>query len=279
MSMVRDSLRYGHAVGRVRVRETRLLSRSHFERLLDAATFSDQLRILSDTPYGGHFDGVSSIEGLQAAMDRVRLQLHDDLLGRSGLPEPITRFFALLDGYQEARNGTAENPAEWAADIALYKEIVATAEASGCASLRELAALLADVANLKVLVRSKARGEAGSWDPEMFVPAGAITQERLVALHRLPAEEVAAQLAALDLLKGIDPQQILDPARFDVVADVVVASRMRESSALVAAGAGPVITYVVLQRIEMIVVRTLLAGVMAGVSRDLLRTRFREIFR
>jgi len=279
VSMIRDSLRYGHAVGRVRVRETRLLSQSHLERLLDAATFSDQLRILSDTPYGGHLDGVSSIEGLQAAMDRMRSQSHDDLLGRSGLPEPITKFFALLDGYQEARNGSAEDPADWAADVALYQEIVATAEASRCVSLRELAALLADVANLKVLVRSKARGEAGSWDPEMFVAGGAITRERLLALHRLPAEEVASQLAALELLKGIDVQHILDPARFDVVADVVVTSRMRESSALVAVGAGPVITYVVLQRIEMVVVRALLAGVMAGVSRDLLRTRFREIFR
>lgn len=277
--MVRDSLRYGHVVGRIRVRETRLLSSSHFERLLDAATFSDQLRILSDTPYGGHFDGVSTIEGLQTAMDHLHSQLHDDLLGRSGLPEPIKKFFALLDGYQEARDRTAEDPAEWTADVAHYKEIVSTAESSGCASLRELASMLADVANLKVLVRSKARGEPGSWSPGMFVPGGAITRERLVALHRLPAEEVASQIAALDLLKGIDPQQILDPARFDVIADVVVASRMRGSSALVAAGAGPVITHVVIQRIEMVVVRTLLAGVMAGVSRDLLRTRFREILR
>jgi V/A-type H+-transporting ATPase subunit C len=88
---IADPKRYGFAVGRVRVLETRLLGRSTFERLLDAHSFREQLRILSETPYGVYLEGVTTAEGVEAALDGSLRDLYNDFLEQANLPEDIVR--------------------------------------------------------------------------------------------------------------------------------------------------------------------------------------------
>ena len=51
-----DAQRYGFAVGKVRVLQTRVFGAGTYERLLDAPTFSEQTRVLSDTIYGRYLE-------------------------------------------------------------------------------------------------------------------------------------------------------------------------------------------------------------------------------
>ncbi|MDH4139395.1 MAG: V-type ATPase subunit [Coriobacteriia bacterium] len=100
---IADPRRYGFAVGRVRVLETRLLSRATFERLLDAAGFADQRRILSETPYGGYLETADTPEDIERALDRTLADLYADFLEQANLPEPIVLYFRTGHDFENLR--------------------------------------------------------------------------------------------------------------------------------------------------------------------------------
>ncbi len=88
----RESIRYGFAVGRVRVLETRVFGLATYERLLDAPTFAEQLRILSDTVYGSYLEGVETPAEVEIRLDEA-LEDFYAFLGESNLPDPVVRYF------------------------------------------------------------------------------------------------------------------------------------------------------------------------------------------
>lgn len=94
----RDGLRYGFAVGKVRVLETRLLDRSTLERLVDAAGFAEQKRILSETPYGRFLEAASTATEVETAIDDA-LDSAYRFLDEAGLPPAVVRFFRLRFDY------------------------------------------------------------------------------------------------------------------------------------------------------------------------------------
>ncbi len=63
-----EDTRYAYANGIVRAREARLLTKSHFDRLI-AGTLESFRTILSDTPYGGHAE---IAEGLEMEDDNMK---------------------------------------------------------------------------------------------------------------------------------------------------------------------------------------------------------------
>ena len=65
----RDALRYGFAVGKVRVLETRMLDRAACERLLDAPTLAEQRRLLSETAYGRYIERAETADEVERALD------------------------------------------------------------------------------------------------------------------------------------------------------------------------------------------------------------------
>ncbi|MDZ4177671.1 MAG: V-type ATPase subunit [Coriobacteriia bacterium] len=326
-SAIRDPLRYGFAVGRVRVLETRLLKRSHYERLLDAADFDEQRRILSETGYGAYLEGAVCAEDVEQAFDRALADLQRDFLGSANLPEAVVAFFRVREDYDELRGllkaealglpaaellsgagsisaedfATGRLPAPLAealrtirsqasdedgelrielidpvVDAALYHEIAALAAQSRNEYMRELARVSADLVNVKVFVRTRVKGLTVADAQRFFVDGGTIPHSRLVSLFRLPAEEAASRLVASGPLRGIDPEALFDPGRFDVVADTVIVRQLRRAR-MVAVGPEPVVAYILLRRAEIATVRTLLIGKLAGVSRDVLRSRLRDV--
>lgn len=90
--VARDSIRYGFAVGKVRVLETRIFGRATLERLLDAPTFEEQRRILSDTVYGRYFEGVQTADGVERALSAALDDFYR-FLDEASLPESVTYFF------------------------------------------------------------------------------------------------------------------------------------------------------------------------------------------
>lgn len=324
---IRDYVRYGFAVGRVRVLQTRLLRSSHFERLLDAADFEEQRRILSETPYGVYLEGARTADDVNRALDRARDDLLRTFLDSANLPETVVAYFRIDEDYGDLRGllkaealglppagllggsgsvriealVTGRLPAalaralrairarasgdddelrldliDHAVDAELHRAVAALADRSRSDYLREMAGLSADLANVKVLVRLRAKGLPVAQAVRLFVEGGSLRQDRLVALYRLSVEEAAQRLTAAGVFRGVDPEALFDPARFDVVADRVVARHLARAR-LVAAGLEPIVAYVLSRRTEIATVRTLLIGNLGGVSRDLLRTRLRDV--
>jgi vacuolar-type H+-ATPase subunit C/Vma6 len=88
-----DTIEYGFATGRVMVLRTRLLGRVAYERLLDAPTFDDQRRVLTETHFGRFLDGVHNANDVERAVDESLRDLYDDFLHRAGLPAAVVSFF------------------------------------------------------------------------------------------------------------------------------------------------------------------------------------------
>jgi len=94
----RDAMRYGYAVGKVRVLETRALDRPALERLLDARTFPQQKRLLAETSYARHLETAETPEQVENALDEALSGFYK-FMEEAALPEPVVRFFRLRYDY------------------------------------------------------------------------------------------------------------------------------------------------------------------------------------
>lgn len=98
-----EDIRYGFAVGRVRVLESRLLGATLIERLLDAPSFEEQKRVLLDTHVGRFLAQAATARDVEAAIDASLADLYEEFLERSELPEPVIAFFRLPHDYTNLR--------------------------------------------------------------------------------------------------------------------------------------------------------------------------------
>lgn len=321
---IRDAIKFGYAVGRVRVLETRLLKHSHYERLLDARNFDDQRRVLSETVYGAYLDRAQSAEDVEIALDRVLADLYDDFLETANLPDEMVAFFRTMHDFENLRgrlkaqalgipatellNSLGSVPAEKIAagelppplaasearirarageeisvdgidalvDVELYRALSEVASSAENPHIRQMATVGADLANVKAFVRLRSMGAAAGELDRHVVPGGTITGSELASLFRLPLAEAIARLVQRPTLKGADVEALVDRNRFDVAADALVVRHLR-GARRVAIGPEPVIAYVMQRKLEASMLRTLLIGKIAGVSRDVLRVRMRDV--
>lgn len=98
----RDSIRYGFAVGRVRVLETKVFGAATFERLVDAPDFAEQLRILSDTVYGRYLAHAQTADDVERGLDEALDDFYGFLDG-SNLPPSVVRSFRVRYDFQNLK--------------------------------------------------------------------------------------------------------------------------------------------------------------------------------
>ncbi len=98
-----DPIRYGFAVGRVRVLETRMLPPSTYERLLDARDFAERRRILGETIYGGYLERAHHTEGIERGLEAAIADLYAEFLGRANLPEPLVAYFRTRHDFENLK--------------------------------------------------------------------------------------------------------------------------------------------------------------------------------
>lgn len=103
MRVIADPKRYGFAVGRVRVLETKLLSRITYERLLDARDFDRQRRILADTVYASYLEGAATPDDVERGLDASLVDLYEDFLERANLPAPIVAYFRVRHDFENLK--------------------------------------------------------------------------------------------------------------------------------------------------------------------------------
>lgn len=326
LKSIRDAQRYGFAVGKVRVLQTQVFGVGTYERLLDAPTFSEQMRVLSDTIYGRYLEDASSAndveDGLERALDDFYRFLDD-----ANLPDAVVRFFRVRYDYANLRavlkaralhvsdegmvvglgtvppevvagpvgglppflaevaeplapTGVESGPTAEAIDAAieraLFADLVRSAHKSKSSSLRTLAALTVDVANARSAVRAHRRGMPAGELAGLLYPGGALPVDDIEAAYALPFEEFIESLVAAPAFKRVSAAELAGEGGLDVVLDNLVARFVR-SVRVVPFGPEPVIAYVMAREAEVVAVRTMLIGRLAGLDREALRRRLRDL--
>lgn len=318
-----DDTAYGFATGRVMVLRSRLLSHAAFERLVDAPTFEDQKRVLSDTHFGRFVEHARTASDVEQAVDTSLLDLFDDFLRRAGLPQPVVATFTapydfaslksvlrarslgVAPEFPEVRLGVLETEdfavpedlpgamgvvarailsaqpplgaeaVDAAVDAAMFCEIARLAQSSGIELLERLATRQVDAANAKVLLRCAVAGRTPAEARRLLVPGGAWNAAALSDLVTRP-QELAEAIVAARVLGPATAEAMLDLERLDVLVDATTASLAREASRG-PIGPQPVLGYVLRRRAEAITVRALLVGRLAGLPRDVIVSRLREV--
>lgn len=322
---IRDDIRYGYAVGRVRVLEGKLLSRSTFERLLDAADLAGQKRVVAETHVGRYLEGADTAEGVERALELSLSDLYDEFLAGAGLPDAVVRYFrlphdfanvraavksrvlgivpdglmsvlgsippeaftaaqlvlpepfgSLLTAWDDAEEPPTLDEVEAAVDRAMFGELAAAARESRVRFLRDLAALKVDVANARLLLRARAKAVPGPVLASRMLGGGT---KSLVALAseapHMGADELATAIIETHTLGGAGLTELLDPGRFDVMGDALVAERMR-AARRAPGGAEPVLAYVLAREAEVRLLRAVIVGRIAGLDPDAVRASVKE---
>lgn len=301
-----------------------MLTSATYERLLDAPTFGEQMRVLSDTVYGKVLEGAQVADDVEHAFDRALDELYGFLV-TANLPDPVIRFFRvpydyanlkarlkaetlgqsigdllvdlgmvsaevftgppvlfprrfreLYEHLTDERDPASEDVISLEVDRALFAELVWHAAASKSRFLEGLAALQIDLANVRSLLRARERGRGSADARALLFEGGRLAASRLMRMYALPLPDLAAALAAEPgPFKGVDPDELADLGRYDVLADDAQVRYLRHAR-MVAAGPEPVIGYVMARQAEVMMVRTLLIGKLAGVPEDVLRRRLRR---
>jgi V/A-type H+-transporting ATPase subunit C len=101
--LIADALRYGFAVGRVRVLETRLVPPSTYERLIDARSLAEQCRILTETLYGDYLETARSAEDVERGLDAALADLYTSFLGQANLPASFMAFFLVRRQFEDLK--------------------------------------------------------------------------------------------------------------------------------------------------------------------------------
>ncbi|PKQ20462.1 MAG: hypothetical protein CVT66_04805 [Actinobacteria bacterium HGW-Actinobacteria-6] len=323
---VYDSISYGFAVGKVRVLETRVFGGGTYERLVDAPSFAEQKRILSDTVYGRYIENAETADDVETGLESALDDFYK-FLNEANLPAPVVRFFrvrydyanlkavlkaralgAPLDGMlvdlgtvpAEVVSGPVEHLPEFLAKVvaglagddeqvvsveqidtavehASFTDLAETARVSKSRALKELARLMIDVVNARAAIRARRRELPASDLAGAFFKGGSLHLSRIEKAYILPFAEFADAIASMPALGGVEPELLTDLASLDVVLDNLIARFLRRARA-VQFGPEPVIAYVMAREAEVTAVRTLLIGRLAGLDRDALRSRLRELY-
>ena len=319
----RDDIRYGYAVGRVRVLEGRLLSRATFERLLDAPDLREQKRVLAETHVGRYLEAADSAEDVERALEAALGDLYEEFLERADLPPAVVRYFRLPHDYANLRatvkarllgiqpSGSLSSlgsvPVEAFAqpaglpeplaftatlwdeyetppdldeveaeiDRALFEELEEAARESKVRFLRELTTLRIDLANVRVLVRARAKGVSAADLAGRLIPGGTAALLDLANIApRLGAEDLVEAIVDTRALRHVTAHDLGDIERFDLLADSLLAERMT-AARRAANGPEPVLAYVLAREAEVLVLRTLVVGRLSGLDSEAVRQRLR----
>lgn len=336
-----DAIRYGFAAGKARALERRTLDAGTFERLLDAASFAEQKRLLSDSPYGRFLEDVQTPAEVEQALDdalssayrfmrdaelprsvveyfRVRYDYSNlkaaikaRLVGSTpqgmltphglvpmeafagpleALPEPYAPIAGDVLRRWEAEPETTPTGApleasalteqpdlaavDHAVDQAMFAHLARLAAESKSSFLQDVTVMAIDLANVKVLVRSRFANRDAEWMRGQLIDGGSVPHEAFVRIAGASPDDLVVALQRYPSLRGIPGALLSEAATLDVAVDAVTQSA-RQRAKRGPVGPEPVIAYVFGRESEVAALRALLLGTLSGVSRDVLRARLR----
>ena len=327
---VREKYLYLSAL--LRAREARMLNRDRAERMIDASSFDEAAKMLTDCGYKD-MSGFSAKQ-VEAALAGHRAEIFAELARISPDPEPVEVFrmrydyhnakiviktesdgrdrsdlmseagrvstetlkrsFAeekylslppvLADAMVEAKSALARsrNPqlADFILDRAYFAELVAAADKLGSGFLLGYAQTMIDAANLRSAVRTMRMKKDAEFLKTALVPGGGTDIGRVLAafgsgdtLAAIYANTLLASAAALGAaaVKGGTMTQ------FELACDNAVTAYLT-GARLVSYGEAPVIAYLAAVEGEVTALRMILTGLLAGLPKETIRERLRDLY-
>ena len=162
-------------------------------------------------------------------------------------------------------------------DRAMHADRAAVAESSGCDFLVEIAALEADLANAKTLVRAKSLAWSAADLARSVVPGGTVSEAEMTGLYALPEHEMMERLSVKPSFRDASAGEMTEVERLDVYVDNLRMHHIRKTR-LVATGVEPIIGYIAARQSELSIVGMLLVGKTAGLTAEALRRRLRDLY-
>jgi vacuolar-type H+-ATPase subunit C/Vma6 len=282
--------------------QRRVLSETHFGRFLEHASTPGEVERAVDESLRDLYEEFLEHAGLPDAVVRYFRSPYDfavlkgvlkaRALGVSPEAPPVHLGLVPLEAFDDPRTlpgvlgGVARAVLEAdplpaseeidaAVDHAMFREVRRLAHEAGVGYLERLAAREVDATNAKVLLRSAIAKRTPDAARAMLVPGGTWDAAALAPLVRKPAELVDAVMAA-KVLPSANSADLLELTRLDPLADAAVGRLVREAVRM-PIGPEPVLGYVLSRRAEAITVRALLVGRLAGLPRDVVASRLREV--
>lgn len=327
---VREKYLYLSAM--LRAREAKMLTRDRAERMIDAPSFDEAAKMLTDCGYkdmsgysakqveealAGHRAEILaelariSPDAEPVEIFRMRYDYHNakivikteaegrdrsDLMSESGRAsaETLKRSFAeekylslppvLAEAMAEAKSALARsrNPqlADFILDRAYFAELIAAADKLGSGFLRGYAQTLIDAANLRSAVRTMRMKKDAEFLKTALVPGGGIDTGRILAafgsgdtLAAIYANTLLASAAAhgAAAVKGGTMTEL------ELACDNAVTAYLT-GARLVAYGEAPVIAYLAGVEGEVTALRMILTGLLAGLPKETIRERLRDLY-
>lgn len=90
----KENTRYGYAVGRIRALETRLLSKTAVNRLLEAESAQEVMKMLSEGDYGTAMADISDVADFETALNLERENIYS-LIDMLSLDQELTKIFRI----------------------------------------------------------------------------------------------------------------------------------------------------------------------------------------
>ena len=165
-------------------------------------------------------------------------------------------------------------------DKACYREMLQLAQRSESTFLKEYVHLQIDAINLRTAVRLKRRGLPYEYLRQSFIPGGAVALQRLLTDLTPDLLESAFAPTQLSLAASVGGQVLRGEARL-VELDIACDNALMEylhSARSIGLGEQPLVAYLAAKEAELMAVRIIISGRMAGMDGDTVRERLRETY-
>lgn len=100
--MANNDMAYAYAVGRIRAMESRLLDRGKLERMIDAESAEDALKVLGESEYAEYLAELESVHHYESMLDKEMRRLYLEIRRLTPNPE-LVDFFALKFDYHNLK--------------------------------------------------------------------------------------------------------------------------------------------------------------------------------
>ena len=307
MSKIRDT-DYLTISARVRAMENRLVTRERMERMVEARSDDEAVKVLAECGYE-ELPALTN-RGLDELLSAARAALYRELGGavpdkrlvelfqmkydyhnakalvkeafqRDSLREftgPFRR--AVVQARETLNGGNDPQLADFVLDRAYFAEMAETARAVGSPFLEGYVRLLIDAANLRSAVRCARMGKGSDFLSQVLLPGGNVEAHvltsgkgnDLAAVFRAgPLSDAAAAGAALTA-PGSGELTAFERLCDDAVMGYLAQARR------IPFGEQAVVGYLYAREAEFTAIRTILSGRMAGLDADTIRERLREAY-
>lgn len=258
----RNAIRYGFAFGKLCVRRQQPLDQGVLEKVIDAPTPDERIRLLDDTPYHSYIADAHSLADMMRGLDDAVDEAVSLLIGEE-LDPAFEEFFRLDSGYRAGD------------EHMFFAKRLKLAYRIGSPFVVQLVWFEIDCANVRLLMRNRFAGvdiEVLLAHTPALVERGAVQVKKLQQAYRMAesAHELAQAITALAPFSSLEPEVLEDVHTLDIGLRALQERFVRKGIAM-PIGPEPLVSYVARVQSEVALLHVLMVGLENGVDKELLR--------